>query len=134
MKYNCKIINVVDDDEVTIRIGDTYITGFVNCGIIKEIGQEATVEISLYDDLEITQCDEKKVSIERKNQSFAYSLFGTLDIAKGILKSVINFEIDEEELYNYGYLDGKQVQVDVLRIDFNIMPPFHWNAKNQKIC
>lgn len=60
MKYNCKIINVVDDDEVTIRIGDTYITGFVNCGIIKEIGQEATVEISLYDDLEITQCDEKK--------------------------------------------------------------------------
>lgn len=125
MKYNCKIINVVDDDVVTIRIGDTYITGFVNCGIIKEIGQEATVEISLYDDLEITQCDEKKVSIERKNQSFAYSLFGTLDIAKGILKSVINFEIDEEELYNYGYLDGKQVQVDVLRIDFNITPPFH---------
>ena len=59
MKYNWKIVNVVDD-EVTIRIGDTYITGFVNCGIIKEIGQEATVEISLYDDLEITQCDEKK--------------------------------------------------------------------------
>ena len=43
MKYNCKIINVVDDDEVTIRIGDTYITGFVNCGIIKEIGQESPV-------------------------------------------------------------------------------------------
>lgn len=59
MKYNCKIINVVDD-EVTIRIGDAYITWFVNCGIIKETGQEATVEISLYDDLEITQCDEKK--------------------------------------------------------------------------
>jgi len=42
-----------------------------------------------------------------------------LDIARGILKSVINFEIDEEELYNYGYLDGKQVKVDVLRIDLD---------------
>lgn len=118
MKYKCEIINIVDD-EVTVRIGDVYITGFVNCGIIKEIGQKATVEILLYDDLEITECDEKKISIERKNQSFAYSLFGTLDIAKGILKSVINFEIDKEELFNYGYLDGKQVQVDVLRIDLD---------------
>lgn len=118
MKYNCKIINIVDD-EVTVRIGDACITGFVNCGIVKEIGQEAIVEILLYDDLEITQCDEKKISIERKNQSFAYSLFGTLDIDKGILKSVIDFEIDEEELYNYSYLDGKQVQVDVVRIDLD---------------
>ena len=118
MKYKCEIINIVDD-EVTVRIGYIYITGFVNCGIIKEIGQKATVEILLYDDLEITECDEKKISIERKNQSFAYSLFGTLDIAKGILKSVINFEIDKEELFNYGYLDGKQVQVDVLRIDLD---------------
>lgn len=118
MKYNCEIINIVED-EVTVRIGDACITGFVNCGIIKKIGQEAIVEILLYDDLEITQCDEKKISIERKNQTFEYSLFGTLDIAKGILKSVINFEIDEKELYNYGYLDGKQVKVDVLRIDLD---------------
>ena len=112
MKYNCEIINIVED-EVTVRIGDACITGFVNCGIIKKIGQEAIVEILLYDDLEITQCDEKKISIERKNQTFEYSLFGTLDISKGILKSVINFEIDEKELYNYGYLDGKQVKESI---------------------
>jgi len=118
MKYNCEIINIVED-EVTVRIGDACITGFVNCGITKKKGQEALVEILLYDDLEITQCDEKKLSIERKNQTFEYSLFGILDIARGILKSVINFEIDEEELYNYGYLDGKQVKVDVLRIDLD---------------
>ena len=34
MEYNCKIINIVDD-EATVRIGDAYITGFVNCGINK---------------------------------------------------------------------------------------------------
>ena len=118
MKYNCEIINIVED-EVTVRIEDACITGFVNCGITKKIGQEAIVEILLYDDLEITQCDEKKLSIERKNQTFEYSLFGILDISRGILKSVINFKIDEEELYNYGYLDGKQVRVDVLRIDLD---------------
>jgi len=117
MKYKCEIINI-DEDEVTIRIRDVCITGFVNCGVEKKIGQEAIVEILLYDDLEIMQCDEKKLSIERKAQTFEYSLFGTLDIAKGILKSAINFEIDEEELYNFGYLDGKQVKLDVLRIDF----------------
>lgn len=117
MKYNCEIINI-DEDEVTIRIRDVCITGFVNCGVEKKIGQEAIVEILLYDDLEIMQCDEKKLSIERKSQTFEYSLFGTLDITKRILKSAINFEIDEEELYNYGYLDGKQVKMDVLRIDF----------------
>ncbi len=118
MKYNCEIINIVDD-EVTIRIGNVCITGFVNCGVTKKIGQEAIVEILLYDDLEITQCDEKKLCIKRKKQTFQYSLWGILDIDNGILKSVINFEIDEEELYKYGYLDGEQVKVDVLRIDFD---------------
>lgn len=118
MKYDCEIINIVED-EVTVRIGDACITGFVNCGIMKKIGQEAIVEILLYDDLEIAQCDEKKLSIERKSQTFEYSLFGILDIDRGILKSVINFEIDKEELYDYGYLDGKQVKIDVLRIDLD---------------
>ena len=69
MKYNCEIINIVDD-EVTIRIGNVCITGFVNCGVTKRKGQEAIVEILLYEDLEITQCDEKKLCIKRKKQTF----------------------------------------------------------------
>ena len=52
MTYNCKIGNI-DEEEVTLRIGDICITGFVNCGISKEIGEEALVDISLYDDLKI---------------------------------------------------------------------------------
>ena len=46
MKYKCEIINI-DEDEVTIRIRDVCITGFVNCGVEKKIGQEAIVEILL---------------------------------------------------------------------------------------
>ena len=118
MTYNCKIGNI-DEEEVTLRIGDICITGFVNCGISKEIGEEALVDISLYDDLKITQCREEKFCIERKDKSFN---FGILDVEKAMLKSVINFKIDAEKLFDYGYLDGKQVKIEVLRLDFD----FEW--------
>lgn len=118
MTYNCKIIDI-DEEEVTVKIGETCITGFVNCGMTKKIGEETVIDILLYDDLEVTQCGENKCGIEREAKTFKYSLFGTLDIANAILKSIINFEIDKEELFNYGYLDGKQVKIDVLRIDFH---------------
>ena len=35
MKYNCKIINV-DEDEATVQIGDVSIMGSVNCGVDKK--------------------------------------------------------------------------------------------------
>ena len=47
------------------------------------------------------------------------------------ISKIVCVQQPKDQLVN---LDGKQVQVDVLRIDFNITPPFHWNAKNQKIC
>lgn len=118
MTHNCKIVNI-DEEEVTIRIGEIYITGFTNCGINKKIGEETLVDISLYDDLKIMQYDEEKFCIERKDKTFKYTLFGILDVESAILKSVIDFKIDEEELFCYGYLDGMQVKIEVLRIDFD---------------
>ncbi|MDE5908328.1 MAG: hypothetical protein K2H52_06280 [Lachnospiraceae bacterium] len=118
MTHNCKIVNI-DEEEVTLRIGDIYITGFANCGINKKIGEETMVDISLYDDLKIMQYSEDKFCIERKDKTFKYTLFGILDVENAILKSVIDFKIDEEELFDYGYLDGMQVKIEVLRIDFD---------------
>ena len=77
------------------------------------------VDISLYDDLKLSLCEENKCGIERKNNTFCYIIFGTLDICNSVLKSVINFEIDKEELFDYGYLDGKHVKTDVIRLDFD---------------
>lgn len=65
------------------------------------------------------QCSEEKFCIERKDKSFKYILFGILDVEHAMLKSVIDFEIDAEELFDYGYLDGKQVKIEVLRLDFD---------------
>lgn len=117
MKYPCKIVGI-DDEEVTVEIEKNYITGFVNCGTKIGIGEKAIVDIELYGDLEITQCNEYKPYIERKAKTFQYTLWGILDIDNAMLHSTINFDISIEELFNYGYLDGKAVKVDVLRIDF----------------
>ena len=78
MTYNCKITSI-DEEEITLKIGDVCITGFVNCGINKEIGEETEVDISLFDDLKIFLCNENKFGIERKGKIFQYTLFGILD-------------------------------------------------------
>lgn len=83
----------------------------------KEIGEETIVDISLFDALKITPCSEK-FGIERRGKTFQYTLFGMLDITNAVLKSIIDFQLDKEELFDYGYLDGLQVKIDVLRIDF----------------
>lgn len=120
MKYNCTIVNI-NDEEITIKIDDTYITGFANSGSLKEIGDEAMVDILLYDDLEISESEKKENCIIRKGNSFAYSLYGILDIDNSMLKSEINFEIDSEDLLYCGYLDGKEVKIDTIRIDLEFI-------------
>lgn len=116
MKYNC-IIEDIKDEEVTVKIGDIDITGFANSGVLKKIGNTAMVDILLYDDLEISGSDKSENCIVRKGNSFAYSLYGILDIDNLMLKSEIDFKIDLEELFDCGYLDGKRVKIDVIRID-----------------
>ena len=61
MKYNCVIKAIEDDEEVTIKIRNTIITGFVNMGLSIPIDKETDVEIEFYDDIEIeeTQIREK---------------------------------------------------------------------------
>lgn len=100
MQYNCIIVNI-NDEEITIKICDSYIIGFSNSGVSKEIGDEAMVDIQLYDDLEISESNKSENYIGRKGNSFAYSLYGILDIDNSILKSEIDFEIDSEELFDY---------------------------------
>ena len=120
MKYICTIVGTDDEEEeITIKIEDTYITGFSNSGIYQKPGHQATVDVILNDDLNIFESNTNEVSIVRVDKSFRYSLYGILDIDNCMLRSAIVFEIDKEELFNYGYLDGKMVRVDVLRINFD---------------
>lgn len=118
MKYNCKVLGVIDDDEVTIKIGDVEITGFVSTGFSDSVGSEKIVDISLYGDLKISESGGSEILIIKKDKTFAHSLYGTLDVDNATLNSLINFELEKEDVFNFGYLDGKMVKIDVLRIDF----------------
>lgn len=118
MEYNCTIIDVIGD-EVTIKVEQIYIVGFANSGVSKNIGDEVKVDILLYDDLKICKSDKNETAIIRNGNSFSYSLYGILDVDNCILKSDIDFSIDKEELYNYGYLDGDWVRIDAIRIDID---------------
>lgn len=121
MQYECIIRNIVDDEEVTVQIGDVQITGFVNCGCNNKIGDVCSVDISLYDDLEIDELVDEEYSVIRKDNSYNYELKGILDIDNHRLKSSINFDIDEEILMDYGYLNGRYVLIHVLRIDLEFV-------------
>lgn len=118
MKYNCEILNIIDE-EIIIKIGDAQITGFSNNGLTRNVGDKILVDIQLFDDLKISETDYNKKAVIKQDNSFAYSLYGILDVDRSILKSKIDFEIDREELFDYGYLDGKTVKIDVIRIDFD---------------
>lgn len=116
MKYNC-VITDIEEDEITILINNIEITGFSNKGILLDIGSEIEVEISFYDDLLIYKSDKEKFSINRKGYSLSYSVVGILNIEERRVESLINFDLEYNELYNYGFLDGEMVEIDVMRIN-----------------
>lgn len=72
--------------------------------------------MTLYDDIEICTSDISEAKIERKDNTFLYLIYGILDIDRCMLLSLINFNIDKNELFDYGLLDGKMVRSDVMRI------------------
>ncbi len=118
MKFNCLIKEIEDDDEVTIQIGDVVITGFVNMGIDIPIDKEIQVDIEFYDDIELEESNVQEKCIISTG-TFSYSIFGLLDVDNGIIKSTLDFEIDNEYLFDYGFLDGKYVELKVGRLDFS---------------
>lgn len=119
MQYDCIIKRIIDDEEVTVKIGNVEITGFVNCGCDKSIGDNCKVDMLLYDDLVICELFDEQVFAIRKGEAYSYEIRGILDVENSLLKSAIDFEVDKEELINYGYLNGKFVSMNVVRIDLD---------------
>ena len=117
MNYNC-VIQTADEEEVTIIIGKTKITGFANAGLDCLSGEKANVEIELFGDLVIKRnpVQEKRIL---NTGAYSYIIYGILDVNKQIIKSEIDFSIDQCYLYEYGYLDNEYVEIIVPRVDFH---------------
>ena len=121
MKYNCiiKEYNSFIDEEVTVLIGNITLTGFCNSGIDAPIDSNTMINIELFD-CAIWPTEITKSQIKRIDKGFEYNIYGILDIANAKVKSLLDFEIAPEILYDYSYLDGKPVCVNALRLDISL--------------
>ena len=120
MIYN-GVIEKLDEDgeEVTIKTNDTMITGFVNCGVQKEIGDTCNFEIELYDDLEMQEIVENKKELYRIGNSYSYYIRGILDVDALKIHSILDIDLEKEDIYDYAYLDGKYIEIKVQRLNIN---------------
>lgn len=117
MQYRCIITDVVDDEFITVKINEEYLTGFCHPVALEELKEQMIVDIKLFDVTNITPMEEHVIKIAKEGNSLAYRLYGILNVDKCVLRSVIDFELDKSDVFDYGYLDGKPVRVDVTRID-----------------
>ncbi len=122
MIYNGVIENIDEDgEEVTIKTNDIMIIGFVNCGVQKEIGDTCNFEIELFDDLEIKEIAESKKEVHRIGNSYSYYIRGILDVDALKIHSILDIDLEKEDIYDYAYLDGKYIEIKVKRLDINFI-------------
>lgn len=117
MKYQCKIADMKEEDEVTIVIHGVIITGFSNQGVSLDIGVETEVDIELYGELVFSKSSAEEPCVERMGNSLSYFIRGVLHVDERKIGSVIDFGLEPEDLYDYGFLDGEMVEVEVLRLN-----------------
>lgn len=120
MVYNAKLLRVNTDieEEVLLQIGGWEILCFAGvCPFPIFEGQEYSVALSfvVFDDYEVRESSpDLQPSIRRTESGFAAELIGRLSGSR-LSVGPIDFE-DNVLLRDYGYLDGKLVQVRVDRI------------------
>ena len=120
MIYDC-IIKSVDEEEITIDIDGNELVCFCNVGTDHLAGDRIKCALSLYDDYSICENIEKECKIVRKGNSYSYEIYGALDADKRIMRSVIDFELEEEDIYDIAYLDKEMFGLLVQRIDIEII-------------
>ncbi|QLB42030.1 MULTISPECIES: hypothetical protein [Mannheimia] len=109
------IIKENNDYDVIIEVNNVEIICFSSKGLKAKEGDIIFVEITPFCDFEIYLSSSVNRTIEHIS-GYQYKITGILDIDKGGVDSL--FFIELEELYDYGFLDKKMVEVHILR--FNI--------------
>lgn len=115
MIYKC-LIKENNYSDIIVSINNVDLLCFANAGLSGDVGDEMLLDIDLYDEFEIVISDQKNVGIERIS-GYQYQITGILDIEKGGIESLIFFPIDD--LYDYGFLDKKMVDLFVIRLNIS---------------
>ncbi|OOF49819.1 hypothetical protein BKK52_02615 [Rodentibacter trehalosifermentans] len=113
MKYFCTLISN-DESDVVVLVNNIKLNCFSNIGLAHKIGDKFFAEIVVYDDFDVFLSNSTNKEI-RQLKGYEYLITGVLDIDRGGVDSLFFLELDE--LYDYGYLDKKMVDVRVVRLD-----------------
>lgn len=120
-----KEINPYVEEEVTIEVNKIELICFAPYGLpALEVNKKykADIGITVLDDLEMKEVKECVNGFSQIDNSFAYYIRGKFDLDLRILDAgiLIEFDIDEFDLHDNSYLDGKSVEirVDRLKIEF----------------
>ena len=121
MKFRCTVEEVEDEDVMTVDIKGVLLTGFVKTGILLSPGDECRIDVEFLDISSMNESTMMEKSIHRKGKSLSQTIVGVMDARKCIIHSLLDFEIEKEFFFDYSHLNGKNVEVDVVRIDFMIL-------------
>lgn len=119
MNYYC-IIKEIDNEEVTIDINNIEIVCFCNVGCDYNIGDKVVCELTFYDDIVMEETNEPE-KVERIPSSYSYIISGVLDVEKKMIKSIIDFTLEESDIWDVSYLDNKMVKAVISRIDIEFI-------------
>lgn len=113
------------EEEVIVEINGVTIACFMPYGLPYqvEVGNRypSSIEVIALDDIEMQEIQEPKTGFEAIKSSFAYFVKGKFNAEERTIDAGIKVQIDESYLIDYGYLDGKYVQIRVDRININFL-------------
>lgn len=124
MKYYAKIVSLNNDDEneITILLGDTYLTCFIESSHSSlKIGDIKLIEIILYfineDDIELTENSKKCFDINHL-VGYSYEMKGYLLDNKFIVKNIV---IQDDIFFSYAYYGDSFVNLKIDRLGIVIL-------------
>lgn len=129
MKYIAKILssNPLIEEELSVDIEGVEISCFVEeykCDI--EYGEKYIIDLELVilDDLDMKEIITDKQSVYQINESFSYLITGKFLVDTKQIESKIFFSLEDEEVSDYWYLENKNVEIRVDRINISVIEKY----------
>jgi len=127
MIYTIKVLGFNPDieEEILVEVNGISIQGFMPFGADQsvQVGEEfpVLIELTVLDDISITEIPEGIKGIERIDSSFSYMIRGKFNANEETVDVGIKFKVDRDYLDGYWYLDGKYIEFKVDRISIKFL-------------
>ena len=111
------------EEEITIEIKDSIIECFCHEGSKGiPIGSIWNVELNamFFNEVKVEEATGKEKGLI-KNDGFSYTLYGIYDADTQCIDIGFKVDLTDGGLYDYGYLDGKFVEVTIAQFDIVLL-------------